>query len=57
MDIDSDPSSTIDRNTNTLAYFCFNYDGNVYEINKEVKRFIDTISIIGNAFNIILTLF
>ena len=57
MDIDSDPSSTIDKNKNTLAYFCFNYDGNVYEINKEVKRFIDTISIIGNSFNIMLTLF
>ena len=57
MDIDSDPSSTADKNANTLAYFCFNYDGNVYEINKEVKSFFDTISIIGNAFNIILTLF
>ena len=57
MDIDLDPSSTIDKNTNTLAYFSFNFDGNVVEISKEIKRFFDVFSIIGNAFNIALTLF
>ena len=56
MDLDNDPSSTIDKNRYTLAYFSFNYDGNILEISKEVKRFLDTISIIGNAFNIILTI-
>ena len=56
MDTDLDPSSTIDNNRNTLAYFSFNFDGNIEEINKEVKGFFDTISIIGNAFNIILTI-
>ena len=57
MDLDLDPSSTIDKNRYTLAYFSFNFDGNIIEIRKEVKRCFDTISIIGNAFNIILTLF
>ena len=57
MDLDLDPSSTIDKNRYTLAYFSFNFDGTIIENSKEVKRFIDTISIIGNAFNIILTLF
>ena len=57
MDIDLEPTSTISKNNNTLAYFSFNFDGNIVEISKEVKRFIDTFSIIGNAFNIILTIF
>ena len=57
VDIDLDPSSTIDKNSFTLAYFSFNFDGNIVEINKEVKRVIETISFIGNAFNIILTIF
>lgn len=57
MDFDLDPSSTIDKNDNTLAYFSFNFDGNIIEISKEVKSLFDTISIIGNTFNIILTLF
>lgn len=57
MDIDLDPSSTIDKNRNTLAYFSFNFDGNVVEISKEIKRFFDVFSIIGNAFNIALTIF
>ena len=57
MDIDLDPSSTINKNRNTLAYFSFNFDGNVVEISKEIKRFFDVFSIIGNAFNIVLTLF
>ena len=55
-DFDLDPSSTIQKNSNTLAYFSFNFDGNIVEINKEVKKLYDTISIVGNAFNIILTL-
>jgi hypothetical protein len=57
MDIDLDPKSTISKNSDTLAYFSFNFDGNIVEISKEVKRFFDTFSIIGNAFNILLTLF
>ena len=57
MDLDLDPSSTIDKNKYTLAYFSFNFDGTIIEISKEVKRFFDTFSIIGNAFNIVLTLF
>ena len=57
MDFDLDPSSTIDKNSYTLAYFSFNFDGTIIEVTKEVKRILDTISIIGNAFNIMLTLF
>ena len=56
MDIDLDPSSTIDHNSNTLAYFCFNFDGNIIEISKEVKKLYDTLSVIGNTFNIVLTI-
>jgi hypothetical protein len=57
MDVDLDPSSTLKNNNNTLAYFSFNYDGNIIEISKEVKRFFDVFSIVGNSFNIILTIF
>ena len=57
IDVDLDPSSTLKNNNNTLAYFSFNYDGNIIEISKEVKRFYDVISVIGNVFNIILTIF
>ena len=57
MDVDLDPSSTLKNNNNTLAYFSFNYDGNIVEISKEVKRFFDVFSFIGNIFNIILTIF
>ena len=56
VDFDLDPSSTIDNNRYTLAYFSFNFDGNIIEINKEVKKLFDTISIIGNIFNIMLTI-
>ena len=56
MDFDLDPSSTIDNNRNSLAYFSFNFDGNIVEINKDVKKLFDTLSIIGNIFNIMLTI-
>lgn len=55
-DVDLDPSSTIAKNSDTLAYFSFNYDGNIVEIKKEVKSFYDTLSFIGNTFNIALTI-
>ena len=55
-DIDLDPSSTVDKNRDTLAYFSFNYDGNIIEVNKQVKSFYDTLSFIGNTFNIVLTI-
>ena len=56
IDVDLDPSSTSAKNRDTLAYFSFNYDGNIVEIKKEVKRFYDTLSFIGNTFNIALTI-
>ena len=55
-DIDLDPSSTVDKNRDTLAYFSFNFDGGVVEITKEVKSFYNTLSFIGNTFNIALTI-
>ena len=55
-DIDLDPSSTVDKNRNTLSYFSFNFDGNIVEINKQVKSLYDTLSFIGNTFNIVLTI-
>ena len=57
LDTDLDPKSTLDANLYTLAYISFHYSGNILEITKEVRRLFDTISIIGNSFNIILTLF
>ena len=57
MDTDLDSKSTMDGNLYTLAYISFHYSGNILEICKEVRRLFDTISIIGNSFNIILTLF
>ena len=57
MDIDLDSSSTITNNINTLAYISFHYSGNILEISKEVEKLFDTIVMIGNIFNIILTIF
>ena len=55
-DFDLDPTSTMSEENNTIAYISFHYSGNVLEISKEVKRFFDAISLIGNTFNIVLTL-
>ena len=57
MDVDLNSINTYARDNSTLAFFSFHYDGNIVEIRKEVKNILDTLSIIGNAFNIILTLF
>ena len=54
-DFDLDPTSTMSGDENTLAYFSFHYSGNVLEISKEVQRLFDTLVLIGNTFNIILT--
>lgn len=57
LDIDLDPKSTLNNDLYTLAYISFHYSGNVVEISKEVRRLFNTLSIIGNSFNIVLTLF
>lgn len=56
MDIDADPRSTMISNSYTLAYISFHYSGNIIEISKEVQRLFDTIVVIGNTFNIVLTI-
>ena len=56
IDIDLDSSSTITNNINTLAYISFQYSGNVLEVSKEVERLFDTVVLIGNIFNILLTI-
>ncbi len=56
-DFDLDATSTLSGDENTLAYVSFHYSGNVLEISKEVQRLFDTLVIIGNTFNIILTIF
>ena len=57
LDFDLDPSSSITKDSNSLGYVGFHYSGNVIEITKQIKSFLDTISIIGNTFNIVLTIF
>jgi hypothetical protein len=54
-DFDLDPTSTMSEDPNTLAYASFHYSGNVLEISKEVQRLFDTLAMIGNTFNIFLT--
>jgi hypothetical protein len=57
IDVDLDPTSTLSNDEDTIAYISFHYSGNVIEISKEVQRLFDTIAIIGNTFNIVLTIF
>ena len=57
IDFDLDPTSTIQNNDYTLASISFNYGGRVIETRKEVQTLFESISIIGNYFNIILTIF
>ena len=57
MDFDLDPTSTIHNNEYTLASLSFHFGGNVVETRKEVQTLFQAISIIGNYFNIILTIF
>ena len=57
MDFDLDPTSTIHSNEYTLASLSFHFGGNVVETRKEVQTLFQAISIIGNYFNIILTIF
>ena len=56
LDIDLDSSSTLENNDYTLAYISFHYSGNIMEVSKEVQSLFDSIALIGNIFNILLTL-
>ena len=57
MDVDLNSKNTYEQDNSTIAFFSLHYDGHIVEIRKEVKDFLDTLSIIGNTFNIILTIF
>ena len=57
IDVDLDPTSTMKRNDYTIAYISFHYGGNIIETRKEVQTLFESLSIIGNIFNIILTIF
>ena len=57
IDVDLDHSSTIKNDEYTLAYISLGYGGKVIEIRKNVQNIFDSLSNIGNLFNIILTLF
>ena len=57
MDVDLDPTSTLKSSEYTIAYISFHYGGNVIETKKQVQTLFESLSIIGNIFNIILTIF
>ena len=57
IDFDLDPTSTIQNNEYTLASISFNYGGRIIETRKKVQTIFETLTTIGNLFNIFLTIF
>ena len=57
MDVDLDPTSTLSSNEYTIAYISFHYGGIILETRKQVLTVFESLSIVGNIFNIILTIF
>ena len=57
VDMDLDSTTTNKKDSSTLAYISFHYSGNVIETRKDVQTLYEAFSIIGNIFNIILTIF
>ena len=57
VDVDLDATSTIKKSHYTVAYISFHYGGNVVETRKQVQTIFESLSIVGNIFNIVLTLF
>ena len=57
LDVDLDPTSTLSSNEYTIAYISFHYGGNIIETRKQVQTIFQSLSLVGNIFNIILTLF
>ena len=55
--MDLDPTSTLSNNEYTIAYISFHFGGIILETRKQVQTLLESLSIIGNIFNIILTLF
>lgn len=56
-EVDLDFTSTMKKQEYTLAYISFFYGGNVFQTRKEVQTLYEALSIIGNFFNIIFTIF
>ncbi len=57
IDVDIDPTTTLKADEYTIAYISFHYGGNIIETRKEIQTLYESLSIIGNIFNIILTIF
>ena len=57
LDVDLDSTSTLKKSDYTIAYISFHYGGNIIETRKQVQTLFESLSIIGNIFNIILTIF
>ena len=57
LDVDIDPTATLSGDKYTIAYISFHFGGNIIETRKEVQTIYESLSIIGNIFNIILTIF
>jgi hypothetical protein len=55
--MDLDPTSTANNNQYTMAYISFHYSGSIIETRKEVQSILESLSYIGNIFNILLTIF
>ena len=57
FDIDIDSESIFKEDEFTISYIGLHYGGNIIETRKKVQNIFESLSIIGNIFNIILTLF
>ena len=57
VDMDLDPTSTANNNQYTMAYISFHYSGSIIETRKEVQTIFESLSNVGNIFNILLTIF
>ena len=52
LDVDLDSTSTLKKSDHTIAYISFHYGGNIIETRKQVQTLYESLSIIGNIFNI-----
>jgi hypothetical protein len=57
VDIDLDSFTTNKKDDSAIAYISLHYGGNIIETRKKVQTIYEALSIIGNIFNIILTIF
>ena len=57
MILENDEIKTESYDKNTMGYFSFVYDGNTIEYKKKVEKIFESISYLGNLFNLLLTIF